>query len=82
MSSNDRKQIRNAFNLLKDNDESIHLKDYLITMCPNITETKFDDEDILKNNPKPFRNLPPSFFPSISSPVLSRMSSVQEAMTM
>ena len=49
MSSNDRKQIRNAFNLLKDNDESIHLKDYLITMCPNITETKFDDEDILKN---------------------------------
>jgi hypothetical protein len=27
---------------------NIHLKDYLITICPQITETKFDDEGILK----------------------------------
>jgi len=33
----DRKDMRN-----------VHLKDYLITICPQITETKFDDESILK----------------------------------
>jgi hypothetical protein len=48
MIENDRVKIRDCFKQIKDDDQNIHLKDYLITMCPNITETKFDDEQILK----------------------------------
>lgn len=48
MIENDRVKIRDCFRQIKDDDQNIHLKDYLITMCPNITETKFDDEQILK----------------------------------
>jgi len=48
--SNDRTRIRDVFNRIDDSKDkkNIHLKDYLITICPQITETKFDDETILK----------------------------------
>ena len=47
---NDRRQIRDVFSRIDDRNDmrNIHLKDYLITICPQITETKFDDESILK----------------------------------
>ena len=47
---NDRRQIRDVFSRLNDRKDmrNVHLKDYLITICPQITETKFDDENILK----------------------------------
>ena len=47
---NDRRQIRDVFSRIDDRNDmrNIHLKDYLITICPQITETKFDDENILK----------------------------------
>ena len=48
--SNDRVRIRSVFSRIDDSKDAknIHLKDYLITICPQITETKFDDESILK----------------------------------
>ena len=47
---NDRRQIRDVFSRIDDRKDmrNVHLKDYLITICPQITETKFDDESILK----------------------------------
>ena len=48
MIDKDREEIRRVFQSLEDDDDNIHLKDYLITICPNITETKFDDEYIFK----------------------------------
>ena len=47
---NDRRQIRDVFSRLNDRKDmrNVHLKDYLITICPQITETKFDDESILE----------------------------------
>ena len=47
---NDRRQIRDVFSRIDDRKDmrNVHLKDYLITICPQITETKFDDENILK----------------------------------
>ena len=46
----DRKEIRDVFSRIDDRNDmrNVHLKDYLITICPQITETKFDDESILK----------------------------------
>jgi hypothetical protein len=48
--NNDRRRIRDVFSRIDDRNDikNIHLKDYLITICPQITETKFDDENILK----------------------------------
>ena len=46
----DRRKIRDVFSRIDDRRDmtNVHLKDYLITICPQITETKFDDETILK----------------------------------
>jgi len=48
--NNDRRSMRDVFSRIDDRKDTknIHLKDYLITICPQITETKFDDEKILK----------------------------------
>mgnify|MGYP006097306873 CR=1 FL=1 len=48
--NNDKRRIRDVFSRIDDRKDTknIHLKDYLITICPQITETKFDDENILK----------------------------------
>ena len=42
----DRRKIRDVFSRIADRNDmrNVHLKDYLITICPQITETKFDDE--------------------------------------
>ena len=48
--NNDRRRIRDVFSRIDDRKDTknIHLKDYLIAICPQITEIKFDDENILK----------------------------------
>ena len=45
-----RREIGDVFSRIDDRNDmrNIHLKDYLITICHQITETKFDDESILK----------------------------------